>query len=269
MKHNSAILYGGLYYDEDDAIMLAESQSVRGENSLKTFVFRGWDSTVTRKGWEYLPGTLEEVSLISSIISNKNIRCDVYTSVKGNEESFKALSGGSCSILHLATHGFYMTESQAEKNHFYANNSLTSTFISNEVSPLKRSGLLLAGGNKAWMGEPVPDGVEDGVLTAEEISSLDLRSCDIVVLSACETGLGEITDEGVYGLQRAFKNAGVKSIIMSLWEVDDKATSLMMQSFYNNLMNGMNKRDAFDLAQETVKKKYMDPRSWAAFIMLD
>ena len=269
VKHNSAILYGGLYYDEDDAIMLAESQSVRGENSLKTFVFRGWDSTVTRKGWEYLPGTLEEVSLISSIISNKNIRCDVYTSVKGNEESFKALSGGSCSILHLATHGFYMTESQAEKNHFYANNSLTSTFISNEVSPLKRSGLLLAGGNKAWMGEPVPDGVEDGVLTAEEISSLDLRSCDIVVLSACETGLGEITDEGVYGLQRAFKNAGVKSIIMSLWEVDDKATSLMMQSFYNNLMNGMNKRDAFDLAQETVKKKYMDPRYWAAFIMLD
>ena len=224
---------------------------------------------MTRKGWEYLPGTLEEVNRISAIITDERIRCDVYTSGKGNEESFKALSGGNFTILHLATHGFYMTESQAEKNCFYTSNPWTNTYFSNEVSPLKRSGLLLAGGNKAWKGEPVPDGVEDGVLTAEEISSLDLRSCDVVVLSACETGLGEITDEGVYGLQRAFKNAGVKSIIMSLWEVDDDATSFMMQSFYQNLLNGMNKRDAFESAQKEVKKKYSDPRYWAAFIMLD
>ena len=269
VKYSSAILYGGLYYDEDDASMLAESQSVRGDNSSPTVVFRGFDDAVTRKGWEYLPGTLQEVNQISSIISKKRIKCDVYTSGRGNEESFKALSGGEFNILHLATHGFYMTDSQAEKNRFYTSNPLTSTYISNEVSPLKRSGLLLAGGNKAWRGEPIPAGVEDGVLTAEEIASLDLRSCDVVVLSACETGLGEITDEGVYGLQRAFKNAGVNTIIMSLWEVDDDATSFMMQSFYRNLINGMYKRDAFDAAQKEVKKKYTDPRYWAAFIMLD
>ena len=127
----------------------------------------------------------------------------------------------------------------------------------------------MAGGNKAWTGEPVPDGVEDGILTAEEISTLDLRNCDVVVLSACETGLGEITDEGVYGLQRAFKNAGVNTIIMSLWEVDDDATSFMMQSFYRNLLKGMEKKDAFEASQKDLKKKYTDPRYWAAFIMLD
>lgn len=269
VKFSSAVLYGGLDYDEDDMTMVAESKNIRGEKSVHNLTFRGWNSTMTRKGWEYLPGTLEEVNRISAIITDERIRCDVYTSGKGNEESFKALSGGNFTILHLATHGFYMTESQAEKNRFYTSNPWTNTYFSNEVSPLKRSGLLLAGGNKAWKGEPVPDGVEDGVLTAEEISSLDLRSCDVVVLSACETGLGEITDEGVYGLQRAFKNAGVKSIIMSLWEVDDDATSFMMQSFYQNLLNGMNKRDAFESAQKEVKKKYSDPRYWAAFIMLD
>lgn len=264
-----AVLYGGLDYDEDDTTMISESQSVRGELSSRPVVFRGWDDTITRKGWEYLPGTLEEVNQISSIISKQSINCDVYTSGKGNEESFKALSGGSFDILHVATHGFYMTESQTEDIRFYTHNPYTSTYISNEVSPLKRSGLLMAGGNKAWKGEPIPDGVEDGVLTADEIASLDLRSCDVVVLSACETGLGEITDEGVYGLQRAFKNAGAKSIIMSLWEVDDKATSLMMQSFYINLSKGMEKRDAFDSAQKEVRKKYTDPRYWSAFIMLD
>ncbi len=269
MKYSAAILYGGLYYDEDDATMLAESQNVRGENSSPTLVFRGFDGSVTRKGWEYLPGSLEEVNQISSIISKNRIICDVYTSGRGNEESFKALSGGNFNILHLATHGFYMTESQAEKNRFYTSNPFSNTYISNEVSPLKRSGLLLAGGNKAWRGEPVPTGVEDGVLTAEEIATVDLRNCDVVVLSACETGLGEITDEGVYGLQRAFKNAGVNTIIMSLWEVDDQATSLMMQTFYSNLMKGKSKRDSFSAAQNEVRKKYADPRYWAAFIMLD
>ena len=98
---------------------------------------------------------------------------------------------------------------------------------------------------------------------------MDFNSCDIVVLSACETGLGEITDEGVFGLQRAFKNAGVNTIIMSLWEVDDQATSLMMQTFYSNLMRGKSKRDSFSAAKNEVRKKYSDPRYWAAFVMLD
>ena len=162
-----------------------------------------------------------------------------------------------------------MTESQAERSDFFASNPFANHSTETSSPPLQRSGLLLAGGNKAWKGEAIPEGVEDGVLTAAEISSLDLSRCDVVVLSACETGLGEITDEGVFGLQRAFKNAGVNTIIMSLWEVDDQATSLMMQTFYSNLVKGKSKRDSFSAAQNEVRKKYADPRYWAAFIMLD
>ena len=268
-KYATAVLYGGLKYDEDDATMIAESRNIRGTVSTRPSIFRGFDSSSTRKGWEYLPGTLDEVNQISSIISKNKITCYVYTSGKGNEESFKALSGNNIGILHIATHGFYMTESQAERNDFFASNPFATQRSGVGVSPLQRSGLLLAGGNKAWKGEVVPEGVEDGVLTAAEIASLDMNSCDVVVLSACETGLGEITDEGVFGLQRAFKNAGVNTIIMSLWEVDDQATSLMMQTFYSNLMKGKSKRDSFSAAQNEVRKKYADPRYWAAFIMLD
>ena len=268
-KYATAVLYGGLKYDEDDATMIAESRNIRGASTIQPTVFRGFDGSITRKGWEYLPGTLDEVNQISSIISKNKITCDVYTSGKGNEESFKALSGNNFGILHIATHGFYMTESQAERNDFFASNPFATQSSGVGVSPLQRSGLLLAGGNKAWKGEVIPEGVEDGVLTAAEISSLDLNRCDVVVLSACETGLGEITDEGVFGLQRAFKNAGVNTIIMSLWEVDDQATSLMMQTFYSNLVKGKSKRASFSAAQNEVRKKYADPRYWAAFIMLD
>lgn len=268
-KYSSAVLYGGLQYDEDDATMIAESRNIRGEQTTATEVFRGYDSSATRRGWDYLPGTLDEVTQVSSIISKNKISCEVYTSGKGNEESFKALSGNNFGILHLATHGFYMTESQAERNDFFTSNPFVTLNIESGISPLHRAGLLMAGGNKAWKGEAVPNGVEDGVLTAAEIASLDFNSCDVVVLSACETGLGEITDEGVLGLQRAFKNAGVNTIVMSLWEVDDQATSLMMQTFYRNLVRGKNKRESFTLAQNEVKKKFSDPRYWAAFIMLD
>lgn len=114
-KYSSAVLYGGLKYDEDDETMIAESRSVRGTISSQPAIFRGFDNSATRKGWEYLPGTLEEVNQISSIISKNKIACEVYTSGKGNEESFKALSGNDFDILHIATHGFYMTVSQAEK----------------------------------------------------------------------------------------------------------------------------------------------------------
>lgn len=268
-KYATAALYGGLRYDEDDATMIAESRNMRNPSSILPERFRGFDAFETRNGWEYLPGTLEEVNRISSIVSKNRMNYSLYTESKGNEESFKALSGNSPDILHIATHGFYLTSSAAERKAFFATNPFSSQKAGSALSPLKRSGLLLAGGNKAWKGETVPKDVEDGVLTASEIASLDLKNCDVVILSACETGLGDITDEGVFGLQRAFKNAGANTIIMSLWEVDDQATSLMMQTFYRNLVKGKGKRESFITARQTVKKKYPDPRYWAAFIMLD
>lgn len=268
-KYASAVLYGGLKYDEDIDTMIAESRSVRGDKSSVSERFRGYTSTTTRKGWDYLPGTLSEVNEVSSIISKGHVSHSLYSAEKGNEESFKALSGNRFDILHIATHGFYMTEIQASRSDYFTSNPFMGNNLNASTSSLYRSGLMMSGGNKAWIGETLPEDIEDGILSAAEISNLDFNSCDIVVLSACETGLGEITDEGVFGLQRSFKIAGVNTIIMSLWEVDDQATSYMMQNFYKNLVKGKNKREAFSIAQAAVKKKYSDPRYWAAFIMLD
>ena len=134
---------------------------------------------------------------------------------------------------------------------------------------LKRSGLILAGAQKAWLGEPIPDDVEDGILLAEEIATMDLTGTDLVVLSACETGLGEITSEGVFGLQRAFKKAGVQTLIMSLWTVEDEATSLFMREFYKQWLGGKSRHDAFIATQKFMQNKYADPYYWAGFIMLD
>ena len=127
----------------------------------------------------------------------------------------------------------------------------------------------MAGGNHSWLGETIPEGAEDGILSSMEIANLDLSNTDLVVLSACQTGLGDINTEGVSGIQQAFKLAGVNTLVMSLWEVSDKATSIMMTNLYKNLSKGKNKREAFNAAVQAVKKWDNDPYYWAAFIMLD
>lgn len=106
-------------------------------------------------------------------------------------------------------------------------------------------------------------------MTAKEISRLDFSGLDLVILSACETALGDLGDDGVFGLQRGFKKAGAQTIIMSLWEVDDYATQLLMVEFFKKLGSGLSKRDAFNAAQEYVKSKTSDPKYWAAFIIVD
>ena len=156
---------------------------------------------------------------------------------------------------------------------------------------MTRSGLLFAGAQNTFNGVKIPAGVDDGVLTAQEIAQLDLRGLDLLVLSACQTGLGEIKGDGVFGLQRGFKKAGAQTIMMSLWSVSDEATKDLMTRFYTALTNGKTKREAFNQAQQYVKDhdysygyvEYTDSNGktvsgenarkkrphWAAFIMLD
>ena len=128
---------------------------------------------------------------------------------------------------------------------------------------------MMSGANNYWEHAIRPSKTEDGILTAEEISELDLSKSSLVVLSACQTGLGDISNEGVIGLQRAFKMAGVETIVMSLWEIDDRATADFMGYFYKSLITGHDKRQAFREAQRQLKKKYDNPYYWAAFVMLD
>ena len=137
------------------------------------------------------------------------------------------------------------------------------------VDPLIRSGLILAGGNYAWSGKTPIDGVEDGIATAYEISQLNLSNTELVVLSACETALGDVKgSEGVFGLQRAFKMAGVKKMIVSLWQVPDKETAELMTSFYNYWLKGRSIGEAFAQAQSDMRKKY-SPFYWAAFVLVE
>ena len=134
-----------------------------------------------------------------------------------------------------------------------------------------RSGLFFSGANIGLSGEELPQDVEDGVLTAQELSVMNLGNVKLVVMSACESGLGETSGEGVFGLQRGFKLAGAKSLLMSLWKVDDEATKVLMTEFYRSFLDGKSKTESLRLAQEYVKSQpgWQDPKYWAGFILLD
>lgn len=139
-----------------------------------------------------------------------------------------------------------------------------------QQNPMFRSGLVLAGANHAWKGGAAIAGKEDGILTAYEIAQMDLSNTDLVVLSACETGRGDLQgNEGVIGLQRAFKMAGVKQLIVSLWRVPDKETAELMKLFYGNWLSGQSTREALRSAQLKMKEKYPSPYYWAAFVLME
>lgn len=259
---NDAIVYGGIKYDTGTEEMIAEARGYKNEHHLT----RSIENDSTRSGWSYLEGTAREASNIATILNQANIQSQIITENRANEESFKALDNASPSLLHIATHGFFLSDPiQLELNPF-----MQKKKAKHYSNLLLRSGLLFAGANKAWLGEDVVEGIDDGILTAEEISKLNLSKTKMVVLSACETGLGEIeSTEGVFGLQRAFKLAGVQTLIMSLWKVPDIATSKLMIEFYNNWTGGMEIHQAFQKAQQAIKKEYSSPYYWAGFVMLD
>lgn len=266
-QNHSAVLYGGLEYELDEGKMLAESNKYEYEKSRSYQPMRGYSES--QEEWEPLQGTLMEVEDIAQKMQEKQYPNLLYTGSIGNEESFKSLSGKNNSIIHIATHGFFSTIEESKETPFIMQRLGDQQMDKPFIDPMLRSGLIMAGGNKAWLGGKIPDNIEDGVLTAREISHMDLRGTDLVVLSACNTGLGDVSSEGVFGLQRSFKQAGVKTIMMSLWEVNDEVTRYMMTEFYSNLLNGKDKREAFLEAKQKCRNKYSNPENWAAFIMLN
>ena len=265
-KKESAVLYGGLKYDLGKDELIAESRSGEYHPASAT---RAFSSNNTRYGVKYLPGTLKEVEEISHNFSKTP---QVITDVAGTEESFKSLAGTSTDIIHLATHGFFWTDEDA-KNRSYVTflNPNNKAQQSNEDNALMRSGLFFSGANIGLKGESLPDDVEDGVLTALELSNMNLGNVDMVVMSACQSGLGETSGEGVFGLQRGFKLAGANTLLMSLWKVDDAATQKLMIEFYRNYLSGKSKQQSLKLAQDNLRQsaEYSDPKYWAAFVLLD
>lgn len=262
----TAVLYGGLRYDLGKDELIAESRS---GNYHPASVSRAFTIDNLRYGVKYLPGTLKEVQEISQSFSRKP---QLITDMTGTEESFKSLAGSAIDIIHLATHGFFWSEEDAQKRNYVTFlNPVNRTAQSPEDNALMRSGLFFSGANIGLKGEELPDDVEDGVLTALELSNMNLGHVDMVVMSACESGLGETSGEGVFGLQRGFKLAGANTLLMSLWKVDDTATQKLMTEFYKHYLSGKSKQESLHLAQESLRKssEYSDPQYWAAFILLD
>jgi CHAT domain-containing protein len=265
-----AILFGGIEYDLDSTENILARNKIVSQQKFKKKI--QIESSTKDTKWNYLPGTSEEVKEIKKQLDNSNISTTLYSGIQASEENFKSIgiSSPSPQILHLATHGFFFPDPKKETQ--------TIKSINNEVIfqtsqlPMMRSGLLMAGANYAWkVGKPINSETEDGILTAYEISQMNLSNTELVILSACETGLGEIQgNEGVYGLQRAFKMAGVKYIIMSLWQVPDKQTSLLMTTFYKKwLENQLSIPNAFQAAQKELRLSGLDPVQWAGFILVE
>ena len=262
-----AVLYGGISYDMTVEEMVADAEkyrAVRGDNVRE----RG--SRGALSGILQLPGTLTETNQIARVINmNDHIKAVTYTGIEATEASFKALSSQHKRIVHIATHGFFDADDDKAINIVEQSGNIFA-----EDAALASSGLLFAGVDNVRFQEMIPDGVEDGVVDAGEISHIDLHGTEIVVLSACQTAQGIITGDGVFGLQRGFKKAGAQSILMSLWKVDDEATCLLMTEFYRNWIGEkMTKHDALEAAKQTVRshkeKGWDDPKYWAAFILLD
>lgn len=214
---------------------------------------------------EQLPGTEAEVKNIQKLLGLNKIKTNVLIGTKATEAAVKQVK--SPGILHIATHGYFL----ADLSQMETNKVLGVDINAAKENPLLRSGVLLSNCDNVFDPAYKPSAhAENGILTAYEAMSLELDKTDLVVLSACETGLGSVKQgEGVYGLQRAFLIAGAKSVIMSLWSVSDEATMQLMTLFYTNYAKSGNKNQAFNDAIRQLKQKYKEPFYWSAFVILN
>ncbi len=277
-----AVIYGGLEYenmtvaqmreyhdmknnevedDEDYVLALSIEQEMEDSVAIYAMAERG---TSVRN----LPATKKEVDDIELLFYEAGKKCHTYKGFEGTEESFKQLSGRNISFLHIAAHGFSYSVMERDNPELDWLSPSASSIRSTD--PLSYSGLLFSGcNNKLQAPSDFPSDIEDGILTAQEIAQLNLHDLQLTVLSACQTGMGVLREDGVFGVQRGFKKAGAHTLVMSLWSVNDAATQKMMTSFYEALFRGLSRHDAFLEAQKAVREEYPEPHFWAPFIMLD
>ena len=237
LELTSAMLVGRPAYSFTNSFQSDSTIAYVGERGIEEFHSQGIAD---------LPGTEEEINKIYDILSDDDgVVVDKFLKEKATERIIK--DHKSASVLHISTHGFFVKNKEGEN-----------------VNPMMRSGLLLAG-----VSDYEGDKDDDGILTAYEASNIDLKDTKLVVLSACETGLGEIKNgEGVYGLQRAFQIAGVKYVLMSMWKVDDEATAKLMTYFYKDLEQNRNVPLSFNRAQLKLKEEYKSVYYWGAFKLI-
>lgn len=262
-KHNNRFnrvdIYGGMDYE-----CLAKSQT--DSNQKNTWVYLSDVPNELRKGFNFLPFTQTEIDSIASLCNKHNIKYNKYYGQDANESRLKNVKYPNSTILHISTHSFLLP------NYSFKDISQLSEEkkISKLGTVLSNTGLLFSGCNES-LKNGAANG-DDGVLTAEEISHLDLTNIYLTVLSSCSSGLGDINNINgvVYGLTNAFRSAGCNQIMISLWDVPDYTTSLFMQAFYDALLKGCSTRESLKLAQShIISLGYEDPFYWGAFVILD
>ena len=273
----SIALFGGINYNDypnAKTDTTNHEQSTEAAYLYKNAVVLNRELDSTRAGASYLPGTKKEVEKIAAVLTTNQWQIDVSEGKNATENKIKSFTGSnSKSILHIATHGFAFPDKEEKRKDIEFSMMSGNDKYKASDNPMIRSGLLFGGANMTWQGKGdslLNTTNEDGVLTAYELSQLDLSNTKLAVLSACETGKGEIQgSEGTFGLKRALKLAGVDNMIVSLWKVPDDATMEMMTLFYTELANTKKPVSSFETAQKAMRIKYPnDPKKWAGFVFV-
>lgn len=256
----SAVIYGGLIYDtESDTQKASDVELIR--------------DVVSQNSFNYLPFTYQEAESIDSLLSANNYKTIIFTGDKGTEDTFYGLGDEDPNIIHIATHGFYYS-SEADIDWV---SRIISKYppqqLTNEDASLCRTGLILSKAKNQLFVNRESVNEYDGILTAKEISQVNLHGLYLTILSACKTAQGDVNGDGVFGLQRGFKKAGAQSLLMSLWSVNDQATLYLMEHFYQHLLQGFSFHQSLILAQKDLRTcndgVFDHPAYWAAFILLD
>jgi CHAT domain-containing protein len=262
---NTMAMVGGVNYDYLPGSTAAPKKNKKDKNASR--------SSASASGkLNYLEGTKTEVEQINQQVTASTWQTKLIENNEAIEENITKLEGKEAKgILHLATHGYAFPEYDFSDTSI-SKNSLRYSYRYS-TNPMVRSGLILAGGNWVWTGSDTLSKLgaeQNGILTALEVSQLNLKKTKLVVLSACETGLGKIEgSEGTFGLKRGFKLAGVEQMIVSLWSVPDKETMELMTLFYSDLTKTLNPVTSFEKAQKEMRNRYpTDPEKWAGFVLV-
>lgn len=258
----SASLYGAVFYSPEQeslANSISKGTAHRGMAQDGRGAIQDDD-----EAFGYLSFTKQEIADVCRIFNDHQVTAARKSGFEPTEQALRCISGCSPQVLHLSTHGFFIKgDASATENKFLAR------FPSTRGSSMQRSGLALVDANRAWEGATDKPEEADGILTANEVALLDLSQTRLAVLSACQTAVGEYSIEGVYGMHRGFKQAGVRSILGSLWNVNDKSTARLMELFYQKWLSGTTMQKSLNEAIRELRKEYPSPFYWAPFVLLD